>query len=242
MQLKNRLGFPFQALAALVAVGTVISGGCNSAPAVPSKTLTAIQVTPANPSVATGANQQFAAKGTFSDGSTADLTSTAAWSSSDTTEASITSAGQATGIAIGRPQITASSGGISSSTRLIVVEGAGAAVPRFAYSANPSDNTISIYTVDAASGQLRDNGYAMAGTGPSAIATDPAGKFGYVVNNSDNNVSSFKIDPAAGGAHAHYGLTRCGRFEPELRWRGSVREFCLRDEWGIGERIRVCDR
>jgi len=39
----------------------------------------------------------------------------------------------------------------------------------------------------------------MAGTGPSALGTDPAGKFAYVVNNSDNDVSSFKIDPAAGG-------------------------------------------
>jgi len=87
----------------------VISEGCNSSAAAPTKTLTTIQVTPSNPSVAVGKKQQFAAKGTFSDGSTSDITATASWSSSDTTEATIASAGQATGVAVGRPQITATS-------------------------------------------------------------------------------------------------------------------------------------
>jgi len=206
MRSRSRFGFLMRTLPVMAGIGAMISGGCGSSsggpPPAPTKTLTTIQVTPAVPSVTIGASVQFAAKGTFSDGSTADLTGSAAWSSSDTTEATIGSTGQASGVAIGRPQIVASSGGISGLTRLIVLEGSAAGVPRFAYSASPSDNTISIYTIDAGSGQLRDNGYAMAGAGPSAIAIDPAGKFAYVVNNSDNNVSAFTIDPAAGGLTA----------------------------------------
>ena len=42
-------------------------------------------------------------------------------------------------------------------------------LPRFAYSAN-GDNTVSSYTVDSATGQLRSTGYALAGTRPNARA------------------------------------------------------------------------
>ena len=162
------------------------------------KALVSLVVTPANPTISAGGTQQFVATGTFSDSSTTDLTSSANWSTSDTTLASITSSGLASAAAIGRPQITATFNGVNGSTRLIAVEGTGGLVPRFAYSANPSDNTISVYTVDAVSSQLRANGYAQAGTGPSAIATDPAGRFAYVVNQSDNTLTAFAIDPAAG--------------------------------------------
>ncbi len=40
--------------------------------------------------------------------------------------------------------------------------GAAAVSPRFAYVANSGDDTISIYTVDAATGQLHANGYMTA--------------------------------------------------------------------------------
>ena len=36
-------------------------------------------------------------------------------------------------------------------------------VPRFAYVPNFKDNTVSIYSVNASTGQLRDNGYVLAG-------------------------------------------------------------------------------
>ena len=37
----------------------------------------------------------------------------------------------------------------------------GAAVPRFAFVTNANDNTVSIYTVNAISGLLRDDGYTL---------------------------------------------------------------------------------
>src|ERR1700751_1192904 len=144
---------------ALVVVAAAIGGGCGSqytqSTNTGMKTLTSIQVTPADPSAAVGAAQQFSAIGNYSDGSTADLTSTARWSSSNTEQASITNSGLATAAAIGRPQITATSGAVSGSTALIIVSAAGPSTPRFAYVADIVDGTISMYTVNPVTGQLR---------------------------------------------------------------------------------------
>lgn len=76
-------------------------------------------------------------------------------------------------------------------------------VPRFAYVAN-LDNTVSIYTVNAVTGQLRANGYAVAGTSPVAVATDPLNRYAYVVNLDSNDVSAYAIDARTGT------LTRVG--------------------------------
>jgi hypothetical protein len=83
--------------------------------------------------------------GTFSDGSTSDVTASVSWSSSDTTRATISSSGLAVAAAIGRPQITAKSGTVSGSTRLIIVTGATATLARFAYVADNVDGIISAY-------------------------------------------------------------------------------------------------
>src|SRR5215470_18017973 len=69
-------------------------------------------------------------------------------------------------------------------------------VPRFAYVPNFNDNTVSIYTVNASTGQLRDNGYVLAGTGPGALTL---GSFLYVSNFTSNNISGYSIDPNTGG-------------------------------------------
>jgi len=54
-----------------------------------------------------------------------------------------------------------------------------AAIPRFAYVANDSDNTVSLYTVNATTGQLRHNGYVGAGTNPVSVVVDPSRKFAF---------------------------------------------------------------
>ena len=73
-------------------------------------------------------------------------------------------------------------------------------VPRYAYVANNSDNTVSKYTVNAATGQLRANGYVAAGTRPFSVTVDPSGKYAYVANYTSNNVSAYTL--GAGGALA----------------------------------------
>src|SRR3989454_966241 len=72
------------------------------------------------------------------------------------------------------------------------------ALPRFAYVANSFENTISMYTVNATTGQLRHKGYVVAGTNPWSVAVDPSGKFAYAANASSGDVSAFTIDAATG--------------------------------------------
>src|SRR5262245_49410023 len=75
----------------------------------------------------------------------------------------------------------------------LVMSGGGAAeaqplpatVSRFAYIANFSDGTLSAYTVDPGTGQLRHNGYALTGANPSSVAAHPSGRFVYVSNYAD---------------------------------------------------------
>ena len=74
--------------------------------------------------------------------------------------------------------------------------------PRFAYAANRDDGTISIYTVNADTGQLRHNGYVAAGSYTLSVAVDPSGKFAYAANFSSNNISVYTIDQETGALTA----------------------------------------
>ena len=74
--------------------------------------------------------------------------------------------------------------------------------PRFAYVANYYSNTISIYTVDSTTGQLRHNGYIAAGSNPYSVTVDPSGKFAYVANYGSNNVSVYTINQTTGALTA----------------------------------------
>lgn len=77
--------------------------------------LTAIDVTPATPSIALGTTQQFAATGTYSDGTMQTLTTAVTWSSNDLAVATISNApgtkGLATSVATGACTITATHAG-----------------------------------------------------------------------------------------------------------------------------------
>jgi 6-phosphogluconolactonase len=75
-------------------------------------------------------------------------------------------------------------------------------VARFAYLANRGDNTVSIYTVNAGTGQLRANGYVAAGSSPRSVTVDPGGKFAYAANFGSEDVSAFSIDAATGALSA----------------------------------------
>jgi DNA-binding beta-propeller fold protein YncE len=74
---------------------------------------------------------------------------------------------------------------------------AAAIVPRFAYVANLNDGTLSAFTVNAATGQLRHNGYVLAGVNPSSVTVDPAGKFVYTANKG-GGVSGYAINASTG--------------------------------------------
>jgi uncharacterized repeat protein (TIGR01451 family) len=82
--------------------------------------LTALTVTPRDPTIATGASQQFEAAGRYSDGTTLDLTSSVTWSSADTAVATIDANGLAHAVAGGSSSITASRAEFSDATTLNV--------------------------------------------------------------------------------------------------------------------------
>ena len=86
--------------------------------------LTFISISPTNPSINVGATQQFIVIGTYSDNTTQNLTSSAIWSSSDTSIVTISNDtgnnGLATSVAAGSPTITATYGGKSATTILMV--------------------------------------------------------------------------------------------------------------------------
>jgi len=82
--------------------------------------LTAISVTPPNPSIAMGLSQQLTATGSYTDGSTQNLTGSVTWSSSAGGVASINKVGLATSAHQGGTTIQAASGSIQGSTLLTV--------------------------------------------------------------------------------------------------------------------------
>lgn len=75
-------------------------------------------------------------------------------------------------------------------------------LPRHAYTANGGDGTISSYTVDSTTGQLKSTGYAFAGTSPNAVAATPSGAFVYAANRGSGNVSAFSAKAGSGALTA----------------------------------------
>lgn len=87
----------------------------------PAATLSALAVTPASSTIATGVKQQLTATATYSDGTTRDVSTTSAWTSATPASASVgASTGLATGVAPGTAAISAAFGGKTASANLIV--------------------------------------------------------------------------------------------------------------------------
>ena len=82
--------------------------------------LTAIAVTPANPSVPVNTMQQLTATGSYTDGSSADLTSLVTWTSSAVSKANVDASGVVTGVSSGSASITATLNSVSGSTTVTV--------------------------------------------------------------------------------------------------------------------------
>jgi len=81
----------------------------------------------------------------------------------------------------------------------LVCVGLGSSLPsRFAYVVNSNSESVSIYTTNPTTGQLRSNGYANVAPGliPNAVAVTPSGKFAYII--AANNISAYKINAKTG--------------------------------------------
>ncbi|HEY1810147.1 MAG TPA: Ig-like domain-containing protein [Acidobacteriaceae bacterium] len=104
---------------------TVLNGcGGTSGPALSSKSLTTVAVTPGDPSIKVGTTQQLKATATYSDGSTADVTDSASWASSAAAIAKVNSSGVVTAVAAGSATVTAALGDMSGSSALSITASA----------------------------------------------------------------------------------------------------------------------
>ena len=71
-------------------------------------------------------------------------------------------------------------------------------MPRFAYALGAVDRTVSSFTVDASTGQLRQSGYAVTGATPLDMVVEPQGRFVYVANAADGSVAVHRANTAQG--------------------------------------------
>jgi 6-phosphogluconolactonase (cycloisomerase 2 family) len=102
------------ALPALLAVTVLAACGGGSYGGGWLNLVTAITVTPSNPTLAKGRTQAFTATATYQDGSKLDLSTLVTWSSSNTSAASVSATGVATAAGVGKTTITATmSGGLT---------------------------------------------------------------------------------------------------------------------------------
>jgi YD repeat-containing protein len=194
-------------LATAMGAGTTLItasyGGVQSAAAtltVTSPALVSIVLAPANFAGPPGTQVPCRATGTFSDNSVQDLTISAKWRSSDTRVAMINGGigvgCLATTLASGTTTITATTGSVSGSMTLTVTAQASLtpSAPGFALTPN-SDETLSIFAVDAVSGQLRALGYV--NTPAAMLAVDPSGRFAYTVGHG-TGIYGYSIDSHTG--------------------------------------------
>jgi len=112
--------------------------GATKLTVVAAPTLTAITVTPSNPSFANGTTQQFTATATYSNNTTANVTSSVTWSSSSTPVATISSAGLATGQGGGTTTISATMNSVQGSTTATVTLSGTANIATFHVDSNRS--------------------------------------------------------------------------------------------------------
>jgi len=71
--------------------------------------------------------------------------------------------------------------------------------PRFAYTANYTASTISMFSVNETTGTLTSLGAAIpTGTSPFGLAVDPTGRFAYTANYGGPSVSMFSINQTTG--------------------------------------------
>ena len=125
-----------------------------------SVTLSSIQVSPTNPSIAFGTTAQFTATGIYSDSTSQDLTSSVTWSSSSTAIAAISNApgsnGLATSVAAGSTTITATLGVTSGTSTLTV---GSAAITLDSIQISPTNPSIALGTTRqfTATGIYSDN-------------------------------------------------------------------------------------
>lgn len=71
-------------------------------------------------------------------------------------------------------------------------------IPRFAYSVDNLNSTLSVYGVDATTGQLRSRGYVVTGSSPIMAIPDPAQRFWFSLSAATATLSVYRHDDVTG--------------------------------------------
>jgi 6-phosphogluconolactonase (cycloisomerase 2 family) len=88
--------------------------------------------------------------------------------------------------------ITSGSGTATANVTNVTISCAKNTTPRYAFTANVSDNSISTYVVDSTTGRLKFIGKTALTTSPRSVTVDPTGKHVYVVDGA--NVLQYTIN------------------------------------------------
>ena len=152
-------------------------------------TLTAITVTPGNPSAPVGAYEQFTALLSYSDGSSKQTTTSVTWSSSLATAGTISSSGLASALASGTTTITATSQSVTGTTTLNVFQ------PQCV---TPSSGLIGWWTGDGNLVDLAGNHSGMLQNGATYGNGEVGQAFSFAGNNASVLVSSPVYSQTAG--------------------------------------------
>lgn len=173
--------------------------------------LTAIDVSPADSTIAVGAQQQFTATATYTDQSTANVTASATWTSSAPNFASIDTsvAGLVHGAAAGSSTISATLDSKTGSTTLTVSSAPSSAVTylyTLGWSATEQTHYLKTLSVSD-SGSMEETASIVVDPQSGAIASDRS-KFIYVDADSAGVIKILRIDPTTGI------LTKTADFKP----------------------------
>jgi trimeric autotransporter adhesin len=151
---SEKLMKKFRVLMSILCLGLLPACSTKSSTPVSQRTLTSIQITLAQASVADGLTDQLTATGKYSDGTSQDLTATVNWTSSATNVATI-SAGVVTTLAQGTANITGSLSGVTSPPVTVTV---GAPIVKTLVVSSTSQSIAQGTTVQfTATGTLTDN-------------------------------------------------------------------------------------
>ncbi|MGP0002733.1 MAG: Ig-like domain-containing protein, partial [Acetobacteraceae bacterium] len=144
----------FRVLMAILCLGLLPACSTKSSTPVAQRTLSSIQITLAQASVADGLTDQLTATGKYSDGTSQDLTATVTWTSSATNVATV-SAGVVTTLSQGTANITGSLSGVTSPPVTVTV---GAPIVKSVAVSSTSASIAKGTTVQfTATGTLTDN-------------------------------------------------------------------------------------
>lgn len=207
-----------RALQALPLLSILGLAGCFGS-AVSDLLISHVDLTPANPTIATGATQQFMLSVTYVDGMTDHISpNNTAWFSDTATVATINHMGLATAVGPGTATIKGSYHG-NSNTMVLTVTAAAAAVAsavqgdsrvlqvtnlrtgqQLTFAANAMRDSI---TISRGEGGANEREISVAPErGPAWLAVDSAAKYLYVVNHTSESVSVFAIDWKSGALSA----------------------------------------